>query len=53
VPGSLFGDEKDAAEAGGNSNESRQTQRACPQCGRVFGNLPNHLRNCDGGESDA
>jgi len=51
MPGSLFGDEKDAAESGGNSG--RQASRRFPECGRTFRNLPVHLRACDGGESDA
>jgi len=51
VPGSLFGDEEDAAEAGGNSG--RQASRECLKCGESFQNLPQHMWHCDGGESDA
>jgi len=25
----------------------------CPRCNEEFGNLPNHLRTCNGGEIDA
>jgi hypothetical protein len=50
VPGSLFGDGKDASENAGSAGEQRTI--ACPLCGEPQKNLPTHIRSC-GGDSGA
>lgn len=48
MPGSLFGDEKDAAENAAKAGS--QSKIPCPKCGVRKGNLPEHIPGCDGDE---
>lgn len=44
-----FRDREKALEAASKSGDTERTQVTCPRCGDEFGNLPAHLRACDGG----
>jgi len=37
---------------GRQSGKTDHDRHTCPKCGEEFGNLPNHLPACTGGESD-
>jgi len=40
----------DHAHPNGPGAETSYERHECPRCGERYGNLPQHLRACDGGD---